>query len=124
MKIVGVLSTFIWSINAYQLFTSPDSPLIMNALISLYFIAGWMFPGDVSSLSHIHDLDLDLPEECFFAFQPTMADSLWLLNPAFKKLRDYTLVNPGEEMLTKAYEHYKNTLKCIFYKGNSRLRHF
>ena len=78
-----------------------------------------MFPGDVSSLSHIHEVDLDLPGERFFAFQATMVDSLWLLNPAFKKLYDYTVVNPGDKTLTKAYQYYKNALKCIFYKGKS-----
>ena len=84
-----------------------------------------MFPGEVTNdFSHMHELGLDLPEECVIGLQPVMIDGFWLQSKAFKKLYDYTLINPGDEMLTKAYEYYRDALKCIFYKGNTRFKYF
>ena len=56
--------------------------------------------------------------------QGTLLDSGWGVNSAFKKLTDYTMHNPGDEVLAKAYEFYKNALKCIYYKGNTKLSAF
>ena len=78
-------------------------------------------PGDISEFSIIHEVDLDLPEECLMILQATLLDIGWGVNSAFKKLTEYTMTNPGDEMLAKAYEFYKNALKCIYYKGNPEL---
>ena len=79
-----------------------------------------MFPGQVpNNASHVHEFELDLAEECIFGLQAAMLDGFWAHSEAFKKLSDYTQINPADETLSKAYEYYKNALKCIFYKGKS-----
>ena len=76
---------------------------------------GYVYPGSLSKMNHIHHFDLDLPDECYLILQAALMDNAWGIHPNFKKLRTYNYHLPKEKQL-KAYEHYRSALQSIFYK--------
>ena len=79
-------------------------------------ISGHIYPGGLTDVRHIHEIDLDLPEECHYVLMAAMTDYGWGINPVFKKLLKY-MKDFHDEISSNVYEYYKKALQCIFYKG-------
>ena len=71
---------------------------------------------DNQQLQHKHEFKLEKPEECMGILNGYFLDLGLPMYPPLKKYENFCF-HPPEEHLRKAYEHYKRTLQCIFYKG-------
>ena len=78
-----------------------------------------IFPGDVTKLRNMHEVEMDLPDECYFLLQAAMLDNGYAYVSAFKELRDYVYEHIPDEVLMEVYRYHKRALQCIFYKGIS-----
>ena len=86
--------------------------------IKLILLIGHIFPGGVDSVSNIHEMQLDLPDECHYLLQATMMDYGLGMIPQLQKYRNYAY-NLPDDILIKNYQHYKKGLQCIFYNGKT-----
>ena len=79
-------------------------------------------PGleDNQEMQHKHQFKLEVPEECMIPLNSYFLDLGLPMYPSLKKYENFSF-HPAEEHLRKAYEYYKKTLQCIYYKGKAFL---
>ena len=93
-------------------------------MVFAFFFTGSVVPDyeNNQELQHKHEFKLEKPEECMMILNTYFLDLGLPMYSVFKETENFSFY-PPEEHLRKAYEYYKKTLQCIFYKGKNILSH-